>query len=136
MEKQIFADKLRSLRREYNLTQRELAKEIGVGAGVISDIERGTRPPSERVAIKLANKYNTDVDYWLDIESGIEQIIKESPYKQLCEGLDQLVEEGIIKTPNDFDDPEIMEIIKDLMKFDFRKRKVLESIEKNNEHQK
>lgn len=122
----IFAEKLKSLRKEYKISQRDLAKELGVGAGVISDVERGQRNPSERLAFKLADRFNTEPSYWLDKDIEIEKMIKESPFKQLTDGLEQLIDEGIIKTVDDFNDDEIIEIIMDLVKVGFKKKKIQE----------
>lgn len=123
----IFAEKLKSLRKEYKISQRDLAKELGVGSGVISDVERGQRNPSERLAFKLADRFNTDPSYWLDKDIEIEKMIKESPFKQLTDGLEQLIDEEIIKSVDDFDDEEIIEIIMDLVKIGFKKRKIQEA---------
>ena len=122
----IFAEKLKSLRKEYKISQRDLAKELGVGSGVISDVERGQRNPSERLAFKLADRFNTEPSYWLDKDIEIEKMIKESPFKQLTDGLEQLIDEGIIKTVDDFNDDEIIEIIMDLVKVGFKKKKIQE----------
>lgn len=129
----IYGERLKALRKENNLTQRQLAKEIEIAPGVISDVERGSKVPSGNLAIKLADRFNTTVDHWLSIETTITKLSKESEFKQLNEGLSQLMNEGIISNVKDFDDPEIISIIIDLVKLDFRRRKILENIEKNKE---
>jgi len=58
-----FGQKLRELRINAGLTQRELAKKIEVDFSYISKIENGMLPPpSERVLLKLADTFNTDKD--------------------------------------------------------------------------
>lgn len=123
----IFSKKLKSLRKEFKISQRDLAKELNIGSGVISDIERGQRNPSERVACKLANKFNTSPEYWLNEELEIEKMIKESPFKQLVDGIEQLIDDDLISTAKDFDDPEISEIILDLVKVCYKKKKMQDS---------
>ena len=44
-----FAEKLRQLRKEYGLTQAELASMIGVKNSVISFYEMGDRVPSPKI---------------------------------------------------------------------------------------
>jgi putative transcriptional regulator len=54
-------NKLKKLRIKYKLTQKELAKNLGVTPDYISQIERG-RIPGMETAIKIANFFNTTVD--------------------------------------------------------------------------
>ncbi|WP_029689363.1 helix-turn-helix transcriptional regulator [Thermoanaerobacter sp. A7A] len=54
-------NKLKELRMKYKLTQKELAKNLGVTPDYISQIERG-RIPGMETAIKIANFFDTTVD--------------------------------------------------------------------------
>ena len=63
-----FGQKLRQLRIEKNLTQKELASLIGVKNSVISFYEVGDRTPSPEVIKKLATVLNVSSDYLLGIE--------------------------------------------------------------------
>ncbi|NNG67208.1 MULTISPECIES: helix-turn-helix transcriptional regulator [Thermoanaerobacteraceae] len=54
-------NKLKELRIKYKLTQKELAKKLGVTPDYISQIERG-RIPGMETAIKIANFFDTTVD--------------------------------------------------------------------------
>ena len=49
-------------RRAKNLSQRQLAKLVGISPGMIALIEVGHRKPSLSVAFKIAKKLNTTVD--------------------------------------------------------------------------
>lgn len=60
-------EKLRELRNEKKLTQRQAAKQIGVTASVISAYENGIRQPSYEVLIKLSSLYNASCDYLLGV---------------------------------------------------------------------
>lgn len=63
-----FGNKLKSLRKELNLTQEQLAKRIGVAKSVVSYYESGERYPSYDVLVKLTNVFHVTTDYLLDIE--------------------------------------------------------------------
>ncbi|MBM7856212.1 transcriptional regulator with XRE-family HTH domain [Desulfohalotomaculum tongense] len=60
----VFAQRLKKLREEYGLYQKELAGKIGVKRGTVAAWEAGRLP--ERSALeKLANFFGTSVDYLL-----------------------------------------------------------------------
>ncbi|MTI80064.1 MAG: helix-turn-helix transcriptional regulator [Firmicutes bacterium] len=60
----IFAERLKELREEHELYQKELADKIGVKRGTVAAWEAGRLP--ERSALeKLANFFGTSVDYLL-----------------------------------------------------------------------
>ena len=63
-----FGEKLRHLRKEKNLTQKQLAALIGVKNSVISFYEVGDRFPSPEVIRKLAIALHVSADYLLGIE--------------------------------------------------------------------
>ncbi|MCC7570014.1 helix-turn-helix transcriptional regulator [Candidatus Micrarchaeota archaeon] len=54
--------KIKELRAKYNLTQQQLADEIGVRRETINFIERGDYNPSLKLAAKIAKKLNTTID--------------------------------------------------------------------------
>lgn len=63
-----FGRKLRELRKQKNLTQKELASLIGVKNSIISFYEVGERMPSPEILIKLAGVLHVTSDYLLGIE--------------------------------------------------------------------
>lgn len=63
-----FGQKLRLLRKQNNLTQKQLAALIGVKNSVISFYEVGDRVPSPDVIKKLASSLHVTSDYLLGIE--------------------------------------------------------------------
>ena len=63
-----FGRKLRALRKQKNLTQKQLAALIGVKNSIISFYEVGDRIPSPEIIIKLAAVLNVTSDYLLGIE--------------------------------------------------------------------
>ena len=63
-----FGDKLRQLRKEKNLTQKQLGELVGIRNSVISFYELGERVPSPEVVKKLAAVLHVSTDYLLGIE--------------------------------------------------------------------
>jgi len=63
MEAQEFGVRLRQLRKQAGLTQRELAERVNIDFTYLSKIESGAMPPpSEKVISQLAEALNTDKD--------------------------------------------------------------------------
>ena len=58
-----FNERLKQLRQQEGLTQRELAKSIEVGRTTISEYESGKIVPKHEGLLKLANYFNVSVDY-------------------------------------------------------------------------
>lgn len=54
--------KLKDLRDYHGISQRELARRIGVGKTTISEIERGDRLPNVLTAIRIARALKTTVE--------------------------------------------------------------------------
>lgn len=69
-----FKDRLRQLRKEKNLTQKQLATLIGVKNSVISFYEVGDRIPSPEVIVKLATVLHVSSDYLLGIDRHAESV--------------------------------------------------------------
>ena len=59
------SSKLRELRKQYNLTQKQVAERIGTSASVISGYEIGDREPSYEKLVRLSYLYNCSTDYLL-----------------------------------------------------------------------
>lgn len=62
-------EKLKELRDYHGISQRELARRIGVGKTTISEIERGDRLPNVLTAIRIARALETTIEeIWGDGE--------------------------------------------------------------------
>lgn len=62
-------EKIKDLRDYHGISQRELARRIGVGKTTISEIERGDRLPNVLTAIRIARALETTVEeIWGDGE--------------------------------------------------------------------
>lgn len=57
--------RIKSLREEHGLTQKELADFLGVTPKAVSFYELEQRSPSWDMVVKLANKFNVTTDYLL-----------------------------------------------------------------------
>ena len=68
------AEKLKTIRTENKLTQKELAEKLNIAMSIIGDIETGRRVPSKKTANKLAHFFNTTLDYWIDENAEIEYV--------------------------------------------------------------
>lgn len=69
--------RLRSLRKQYALSQKELGKLIGVSKVSISGYEKGTRVPSMQILLLILNTFNVSADYLLGRDLNV-----------VCEGSD------------------------------------------------
>lgn len=65
-----FGQRLRALRKQKNLTQKQLAELIGVKNSIVSFYEVGDRFPSPEMIIKLSSTLNTSADFLLGLERG------------------------------------------------------------------
>lgn len=65
-----FGSKLKELRLQAGLTQKQLAEQIGITKSVVSFYELRERTPSPDVLIKLATVFHVSTDYLLGIEKG------------------------------------------------------------------
>lgn len=60
-----FGERLRSLREEKKITQKELAKLFKIAESTVSMYERGEREPNFEIVNKIANFFNVSTDYLL-----------------------------------------------------------------------
>lgn len=60
-------NKLKSIRKEMKLTQKQVAVRVGVAVSAVSSYESGSRYPSYDVLIKLACLFHVSTDYLLGL---------------------------------------------------------------------
>lgn len=65
-----FGTRLKELRLQAGMTQKQLAGQIGVTKSVVSFYELRERTPSPEILIKLASVFHVSSDYLLGIEKG------------------------------------------------------------------
>ena len=61
----LFGELLAELRRDRNMTQAELAKELFVTAGTVSNYEKGVHLPDVEKLVAIADFFDVSVDYLL-----------------------------------------------------------------------
>lgn len=62
------SDKLRTSRKNANLSRKQVAERIGISYSVLAHYECGEREPSLNVIFSLARLYKVSIDYLLDNE--------------------------------------------------------------------
>lgn len=60
-----FSERLRQLRKDNNITLKELAKEIEVTDATLSRYQNDVRKPNIDIIIKIANYFEVSIDYLL-----------------------------------------------------------------------
>ncbi len=61
-------NKIKTLRNEKHLTQKQLAQQVGVAVSAISAYESGTRYPSYDTLIHFARIFHVSTDYLLGLD--------------------------------------------------------------------
>src|SRR5262249_10254568 len=70
----LFGDKLRALRLQRNLTQLELARQLGLARqGYISNLEVGRKAPSLDLVVQIADLFGVTTDYLLSDVVSLEE---------------------------------------------------------------
>ena len=85
MTRKQFGPTVKQLRLEKGLSQKDLAKAVGIDFGYLSNIERSkVKPPSGDVVLRIAKELGVDKDELLvlarRVPSDIEPIITQGPY--------------------------------------------------------
>lgn len=103
--------KVKELRMENNLTQEDLAEQLGVSFQAVSRWETGVTYPDITLLPVLANMFDVTVDYLLDVdilkkEEEINQILKkddELSHVGKVKEREHLLEQALKKYPNNWD---------------------------------
>lgn len=91
--------RLKALRNEASLSQKDLAKKLNLSSSTIAMIESGKREGNKETINKIANYFEVSIDY-LYGNNNEENSKKESLIDNF---LDRLIQEGIIQDPNNID---------------------------------
>lgn len=73
----VLRGRLKDLRMNAGLSQREVAKELGVSRSAYSQIETGERKVGAEELFKLAGFFEVDINNLLDLKKGVEVILEE-----------------------------------------------------------
>lgn len=63
-------EKIKKLREEEGLTQKDLSELTGINRITIGNYERGNRVPNIERIIPIANVLNVDANYFIDMNNG------------------------------------------------------------------
>ena len=105
----IFSERLTELRKDKNLTQKELASVINVSDDMLSSYERGIAQTPDEVKIKIAKYFNISLDYLMGV------IDEQIPYDR----------KDVVVLPRDFPEesiPKVKEFIR-FLQLDSKKKK-------------
>lgn len=61
----MIGDRIKELREESRMNQKEVADKLGIAYSTMSQYESGERTPSDDMKIKLANLFDVSLDYLL-----------------------------------------------------------------------
>lgn len=115
-----FPERLKKLRKEKNLYQKELAEILGVSRPTISQYEAGTRRPDNETLEKLADYFKVSIDYLLgrtDERSPVDKIKSAiSDDQELMSFWDELSKRDdlriLLKQSKDLDPKHIRELLR------------------------
>ena len=83
----MFAEKLRLLRKERNMTQTELSKSLGVSPSSIGMYEQGRREPDSQTLLKVANFFDVTAGYLI----GDEEIARTQNVEEIAELVSEML---------------------------------------------
>ncbi|MHB9949523.1 XRE family transcriptional regulator [Clostridium botulinum] len=92
-------ERLKKLRNEAKLSQKDLAKKLGLSSSTVGMIESGKREGNKETIHKIANFFGVSIDYLYG--NDVEEITKTESL--IDNFLDRLIQEGIIQDPNNID---------------------------------
>lgn len=95
-----FSNRLKALRSQLGLSQRDFAQKVGITASALSTYENGQKNPSVNVAVKIASEFNVSLD-WLCGLKGTPKIFipdNATPFdlQNALDGLLLLIQAGLI----------------------------------------
>jgi transcriptional regulator with XRE-family HTH domain len=65
----MIADRIKSLREQKNMTQADLAKQLGITRSSVNAWEMGISVPSTQYIVELSEIFNVSTDYLLGVQS-------------------------------------------------------------------
>lgn len=83
----MIGDKIKRLRKDFEVTQKHLAREIGVSQQSISHFESGHREPPVDTLKKIASFFNVSIDYLVYETYSKKRKIIEKHYKKIAAGV-------------------------------------------------
>ncbi|WP_432662550.1 helix-turn-helix transcriptional regulator [Wukongibacter baidiensis] len=90
MNKSILGDRLKKLRKDKKITQKELAKILNIQNTTLSQYENGVNEPNDEMKVKIADYFGVTIDYLLG-RSNVKQINADID-KEANELADEIIE--------------------------------------------
>ncbi|NFI38762.1 helix-turn-helix transcriptional regulator [Clostridium botulinum] len=98
-------ERIKKLRKERDITQEELAKNIGVSTSMVGMYETNARKPSYEVLSKIAKYFRVSTDYLLG-ETNYKTTGEKFDAKLNSDKVDQIKEEESLYTTGEFTTPQ------------------------------
>lgn len=118
----MFKDKLKKLRLESGLKQKELGEKLGLSASAIGMYEQGRRDPDNETLMELSKIFDVSVDYLLGNEATKNKCLDNKNENPIFENAQDAMA-FILKQPSimaygvpDLTDEEIIEFANDILK--------------------
>ena len=83
-----FADKLRSLIEEHNITQKQLAMHLSIAPSTLGNYVQGVREPDFKTLVELAKYFKVSIDYLLDYNPGKSTTSQENELLHIYRSMD------------------------------------------------
>lgn len=77
-------ERIRSVRKELNLTLEKFGEKLGVQRSAVSKIERGERGLTDQMIISICREFNVNYDYLVDGEGEMFDDLPETIMDELC----------------------------------------------------
>ena len=77
-------ERIRSIRKELNLTLEKFGEKLGVQRSAVSKIERGERGLTDQMIISICREFNVNYDYLVDGEGEMFDDLPETIMDELC----------------------------------------------------
>src|SRR5208337_1529145 len=116
-----FGRVIRERRRQLELTQKKIARQISMSVTYIASLEAEKRHPSQRVLVKLANALGLDMrDLFLMANPKVGSLISEQPDSSRASAWDAFVRDEKLRKIHDITDQEMAALAKVAMMGDVR----------------
>ena len=102
-------NKLKSLRENQGLLQKDLSNILHISTSTIGMYEQGRREPDNTTLKKIAGYFGVSTDYLLDIEKPMTKVEKELREKEILKNA--LIENGYMKKNEDLTNDELKRLI-------------------------
>lgn len=102
-------NKLKKLRENKNLLQKDISKDLNIATSTIGMYEQGRREPDNATLKKIANYFNVSTDYLLDNNKTLSKTEEELKEKEVLKQL--LIKYGYMSNKEDLTDEELKKLM-------------------------